>query len=75
MTAYNSINSSMVGIGISPEGINQNYFLYEMMLDIGYQLQSIDVNKWMENFVERRSVLLSIISFELKYKQTLRLRL
>jgi len=54
MTAYNSVNSSMVGIGITPEGINQNYFLYEMMLDIGYQLQSIDVDRWMEEFVERR---------------------
>lgn len=57
MTAYNSVNSSMVGIGITPEGINQNYFLYEMMLDIGYQLQSIDVDRWMEEFVERRSII------------------
>ena len=57
MTAYNSVNSSMVGIGITPEGINQYYFLYEMMLDIGYQLQSIDVDRWMEEFVERRSII------------------
>jgi len=55
--AFNFENSSMVGIGLTPEGINQNYFVYELFSEVGYSMKSVDTDKWIEDFVERRFLL------------------
>merc|ERR1739838_13008 len=52
--AFHSNNSTMIGSGITPEGINQNYLVYELMLEVGYSLESADVDKWIKRFVQRR---------------------
>jgi len=44
----------MVGTGITPEGINQNYLVYEFMLEQGYTVQPTNVTIWISNYVERR---------------------
>ena len=46
--------STMVGTGITPEGINQNYMLYEFMLEQGYTVQPTNVSAWVEKYVLRR---------------------
>lgn len=47
-------NSTMVGTGITPEGINTNYIVYELMLEVGFTLIPVDRNKWITQFVIRR---------------------
>ena len=49
-------NSSMVGIGLTMEGINQNEMLYEFMLEKSFQptLEWWDVGSWVQNFTVRR---------------------
>ena len=39
-------NSSMVGTGLSMEGIDQNYVVYDFMLEMGFRSQSPNLNKW-----------------------------
>ena len=39
-------NSSMVGTGLSMEGIDQNYVVYDFMLEMGLRSQSPNLNKW-----------------------------
>lgn len=40
--------TNMVGVGITMEGINQNEFLYEFVLEKSWQgtLSSLELNKW-----------------------------
>lgn len=47
-------NTSMIGTGITPEGINQNYIMYDFMLENGYFAQPTNITSWLANFVERR---------------------
>lgn len=44
----------MVGVGITPEGINQNYVMYEFLLDRAWYQNSTDVPKWMDAYVLNR---------------------
>ncbi|XP_012943397.1 alpha-N-acetylglucosaminidase-like [Aplysia californica] len=39
-------NSSMVGIGLTPEGINQNEVMYEFMLENAWRTEPRDVDQW-----------------------------
>lgn len=49
-------NSSMIGIGLSMEGINQNELLYELMLEKSWRpaLDWRDMPKWIQNFTVLR---------------------
>lgn len=40
--------STMVGIGLTPEGINQNYVIYELMNEMGYRHEPVDLDRWWE---------------------------
>lgn len=40
-------NVSMIGTGISPEGINQNYVMYDFMNELGWRSQPPDVGQWL----------------------------
>lgn len=43
-------NSTMVGVGITPEGIHQNYVVYEFALEKAWQHQQINHKKWIKYF-------------------------
>lgn len=40
----------MVGVGITPEGINQNYVMYDFALDRAWLQDSMNVTKWIEHY-------------------------
>ena len=44
----------MVGTGITPEGINTNYIVYDLMLEVGFTMIPVDKNHWIANYVKRR---------------------
>ncbi|XP_045453537.1 LOW QUALITY PROTEIN: alpha-N-acetylglucosaminidase [Melitaea cinxia] len=51
----NRVYSTMLGIGLTPEGINQNYVVYDLMLESAWRLGPVeDLNKWVEDYAERR---------------------
>ncbi len=39
-------NSTMVGTGLTMEGIDQNYVVYDNMLEMGWRNEAPDLNKW-----------------------------
>ncbi|XP_012942157.1 alpha-N-acetylglucosaminidase, partial [Aplysia californica] len=47
-------NSSMIGIGITPEGINQNEVVYEFMMENTWRTEPRDISKWTEQYVLQR---------------------
>jgi len=47
----------MVGIGITPEGINQNYIGYDLMLEAGFTAKPTNLTLWLREFVMRRQCL------------------
>lgn len=44
----------MIGVGITPEGINQNYVMYEFALDRGWYQQSTNISKWIDQYAFNR---------------------
>lgn len=44
----------MLGFGITPEGINQNYVMYEFALERGWDQTPVDTHKWMDHYVHSR---------------------
>ncbi|XP_065341007.1 alpha-N-acetylglucosaminidase [Cloeon dipterum] len=47
-------NSTMVGIGITPEGINQNYVMYDLMLENSWRRGPVNLTQWIQDYAERR---------------------
>ena len=49
-------NSSMIGIGITMEGINQNEMIYEFFLEKAWRsnLSDLEIQEWIGNFTIRR---------------------
>jgi alpha-N-acetylglucosaminidase len=43
-------NSTMMGVGITPEGIHQNYVVYEFALEKAWQHQQINHKRWIKYF-------------------------
>lgn len=52
--AKKSSGSTMIGVGITPEGINQNYVMYEFALDRAWYQNSTDVPKWITAYAFNR---------------------
>lgn len=46
--------SSMAGVGITPEGINQNYVMYEFALDRAWYQNEVNVSDWINQYIEVR---------------------
>ena len=44
----------MIGVGITPEGINQNYIIYEFALDRAWYHDPTDVFKWINEYTLTR---------------------
>jgi len=36
----------MIGTGLTPEGINQNYVIYELMSEMAYRHHPVDLDVW-----------------------------
>ncbi|CAL1530342.1 unnamed protein product [Lymnaea stagnalis] len=47
-------NSTMVGIGLTPEGIHQNEVMYEFMMENSWRTQPRDINDWVTSFANQR---------------------
>lgn len=47
-------NSSMVGVGITPEGIFQNYVMYEFALEQAWNRHPVDISRWLDQYASAR---------------------
>ncbi|XP_069672357.1 alpha-N-acetylglucosaminidase isoform X2 [Periplaneta americana] len=47
-------NGTMVGTGLTPEGINQNYVMYDLMTEMGWRTQPANLTEWFSLYAERR---------------------
>ncbi|KAK1363343.1 alpha-N-acetylglucosaminidase-like [Heracleum sosnowskyi] len=52
--ARTSENSTMVGVGMSMEGIEQNPIVYDLMSEMAFQHKTIDVETWVNLYSKRR---------------------
>ncbi|XP_037025538.1 alpha-N-acetylglucosaminidase [Bradysia coprophila] len=48
--AHKMENSTMYGVGITPEGINQNYVMYEFALERGWDHTPANLEKWFQQY-------------------------
>ena len=46
MEARNSTGSTMIGVGLSMEGINQNEVMYEFMNEMSWRTHPVDLDEW-----------------------------
>ena len=44
--ARHANDSTMIGIGLAPEAIDQNYVIYEFMLEHTWIREKRDIDKW-----------------------------
>lgn len=44
----------MVGFGITPEGIYQNYFIYEFALEMGWMMETQNLDSWITSYIKSR---------------------
>ncbi|VAH53097.1 unnamed protein product [Triticum turgidum subsp. durum] len=49
-----SENSTMVGVGMSMEGIEQNPIVYDLMSEMGFHHRQVDLQVWIETYPTRR---------------------
>ncbi|XP_072260067.1 alpha-N-acetylglucosaminidase [Pyxicephalus adspersus] len=47
-------NSTMIGTGLTPEGIEQNDMIYELMNEIGWRSKPLNLTKWISDYSDRR---------------------
>uniref|UniRef100_A0A8C6YPV8 N-acetyl-alpha-glucosaminidase n=1 Tax=Nothoprocta perdicaria TaxID=30464 RepID=A0A8C6YPV8_NOTPE len=47
-------NSTMVGTGLAPEGIEQNDVVYELMNELGWRHEPLELASWVTRYAERR---------------------
>lgn len=47
-------NSTMVGTGLVPEGIEQNDMVYELMNELGWRHEPLDLPVWVSRYAQRR---------------------
>uniref|UniRef100_A0A4W3HRA3 Alpha-N-acetylglucosaminidase n=1 Tax=Callorhinchus milii TaxID=7868 RepID=A0A4W3HRA3_CALMI len=52
--AMNFPNSTMVGTGLAPEGIEQNDVVYELMNEIAWHKESLNLTDWFALYPQRR---------------------
>ncbi|WOG84235.1 hypothetical protein DCAR_0103417 [Daucus carota subsp. sativus] len=49
-----SENSTMVGVGMCMEGIEQNPVVYELMSEMAFRSDKVDLEEWLKNYSSRR---------------------
>jgi len=47
-------NSSLVGLGMTPEGIEQNPVIYELMSELAWRKEPVNLSKWVSLYAIRR---------------------
>lgn len=47
-------NSTMIGVGITPEGIFQNYIMYDLALKQAWDTRQYDLEEWVNDYASRR---------------------
>jgi alpha-N-acetylglucosaminidase len=52
--ARNAEGSTMIGTGVTPEGINQNYVIYELMTEAAWRQTPANLTEWFEDYATRR---------------------
>ncbi|XP_034216171.1 alpha-N-acetylglucosaminidase-like isoform X2 [Prunus dulcis] len=52
--ARTSENSTMVGVGMSMEGIEQNPIVYDLMSEMAFQHNKVDAKAWIDQYSGRR---------------------
>ncbi|EDO46476.1 predicted protein [Nematostella vectensis] len=55
--AFQSFNSTMIGTGLTMEGIEQNDMMFELMNEMGYRLEPlnpVDLDNWIKDYALRR---------------------
>ncbi|XP_034938192.1 alpha-N-acetylglucosaminidase isoform X2 [Chelonus insularis] len=52
--ARNMNGSTMIGTGLTPEGINQNYVIYDLMNEMAYRKRPVNLDQWFKNYASRR---------------------
>lgn len=52
--AREASNGTMVGIGLTPEGIEQNFIVYEFMNEMAFRSSVPNTEEWVTKFVARR---------------------
>lgn len=54
ITARNDNGSTMIGTGLTPEGINQNYVIYDLMTESSWRSDPANLTEWFTNYTVRR---------------------
>lgn len=54
VVAHNSENSTMVGVGMCMEGIEQNPVVYELMSEMAFRKEKVQVLEWLKTYTHRR---------------------
>lgn len=44
----------MIGTGLTPEGINQNYIVYDLMSEAAWRSEPANLSDWVNQYVGRR---------------------
>ncbi|GAB2289027.1 hypothetical protein Dimus_023329 [Dionaea muscipula] len=52
--ARTSENSTMVGVGMCMEGIEQNPVVYELMAEMAYRSEKVKPKQWIKSYAQRR---------------------
>ncbi|XP_038160453.1 alpha-N-acetylglucosaminidase [Cyprinodon tularosa] len=47
-------NSTLVGLGMTPEGIEQNPVIYELMSELAWRREPVNLTKWVSLYAARR---------------------
>lgn len=50
LNASSMANSSMMGVGITPEGIHQNYVVYEFALEKAWSYKEVNPKRWLKKY-------------------------
>lgn len=56
----NFTNSTMIGTGLAPEGIERNDVMFEFMNEMAWRKESVDLSTWISEYSKRRYGKLSI---------------
>lgn len=47
-------SKNLVGFGSAPEGLENNEIVYELLADMGWTRESIDIDRWLESYCRAR---------------------
>ncbi|KAJ8976546.1 hypothetical protein NQ317_011809 [Molorchus minor] len=54
LKARSENGSTMIGTGLTPEGINQNYVIYDLMIESAWRTSPSNLTEWFRNYTIRR---------------------